>query len=265
MIHFACQVCEAKYKVPDEFAGRITKCRQCAQSLQVPKIDKSAVTPAQFVVPKSAPIAHQPDSPLSTGKPIVQSGARHSVKPIEADVGREQLVDCPLCFHSMLFSQNDLGEWRACVKCRGELIVLACERSWRPFAKEPKQYHLKASARLLHWPKHCICCFSHPESTARISHVRWKGSRSEERSWEVPYCQSCIEHFTACENAQRFSEPKRAKNILCSMGLKIKNSCVALSQAAAYDGWNATVHSFRFLSERYTLAFIEANKSKIVM
>ena len=165
----------------------------------------------------------------------------------------------------MRFTEGDLTEWLRCASCDQDLIVLACERSWRAFAKTPKQYQVKVSARLLHWPRQCVCCFGTPDTSGKISHVRWKSSKAEKRSWEVPYCHRCTEHGAALENAERFGEPRRAKRILADTGLKLKNTWVALAPAAAYDGWNGSVQHFRFLSERYALAFIEANRSKIVM
>jgi hypothetical protein len=37
-----------------------------------------------------------------------------------------------------------------------------------------------------------------------------------------------------------------------------------LGQAVTFDGWSGTVQSFGFLSEQYTMAFIQANQNKIV-
>ncbi len=265
MIHFACPSCRTAYKVGDEFAGRTTKCRQCGQPLQVPAVATSALVPIQVVVPQPAPPTSQHPPAGVNGGQLVRSAAAVPVKVLEPVTIKEQNVDCPLCAQAMRCSEAHLTEWLECARCRGELIVLACERTWRVFPRSPKQYHVKASARLLHWPSQCACCFGAADTTARISHVRYKGSKAEERAWEVPYCQGCLDHGLAMENAQRFPEPSRAKRILADIGLKLKSNCVGLMTAAGYDGWNGSVQYFRFLSERYTLAFIEANRSKIVM
>jgi hypothetical protein len=47
MIHFACPGCQKMYKVPDEFAGRQTKCRQCGTALRVPECAPPPLPPAK--------------------------------------------------------------------------------------------------------------------------------------------------------------------------------------------------------------------------
>lgn len=76
-------------------------------------------------------------------------------------------------------------------------------------------YSLLIRGRAVKWPSICPCCCREPDTTIEIKRTaedttfNWltgsKTTRSETRSWEVPYCRQCLEHVQAERELQGFS------------------------------------------------------------
>src|SRR5581483_11393383 len=57
-IAFKCPGCGKDYKVPDEFGGRSSKCRQCGATMAIPQASAAvSATPQPPAAPPSAPAA----------------------------------------------------------------------------------------------------------------------------------------------------------------------------------------------------------------
>ncbi len=70
MIEFACESCQARYKVPDEMAGRRAKCKKCGAGMEVPAPLIEAVEDDYEVAGAAAVSAPPPPprrAPISTG------------------------------------------------------------------------------------------------------------------------------------------------------------------------------------------------------
>lgn len=71
---------------------------------------------------------------------------------------------------------------------------------------------VKISARLIHFPLVCPCCMERADTTVELSAVRERGVRvvrSEEKGWEVPYCQQCLRHIHLERRAEHLREEAR--------------------------------------------------------
>jgi hypothetical protein len=154
MIHFSCPGCSKEYRVAEEFAGRATKCHACGQPFRVPVIAAKGTAP-RLRSPASQPIVitQTPNLPVPRAQYLVQPETVSQVVPVQ-----EERIECPLCSQSMLLVGPDMAVWLECLKCHADFLVLACERGWRAFARNPNHYLVKVSARLLQWPAYCVCC-----------------------------------------------------------------------------------------------------------
>jgi hypothetical protein len=69
-------------------------------------------------------------------------------------------------------------------------------------------YSVEISARIIHWPGVCACC-CHPANTSiEVSSTRTTGKRvihTQTKSWEVPYCERCLDHIEAAKALRAFS------------------------------------------------------------
>jgi hypothetical protein len=81
-ITFACSGCRKDYRVPDEFAGRTTKCRQCGADLQIPSPQVAVQLPPAVTMPPpplmAAPAAAVPRAPAALPAEPLAPAARPS-------------------------------------------------------------------------------------------------------------------------------------------------------------------------------------------
>lgn len=160
------------------------------------------------------------------------------------------------------------------------------------------------SARLISFPASCACCmeaadFERPARASRTTGTRVV--RTQARSWNVPWCRACWSHSTTWETGTTLgwlafasaivvtiatvwngptitAEPALVWGLALSVGIGIamaailkflaslgkKKSCPLTAPAFKYQGWNGSVQYFRIRSERYAIAFMKANYSKLV-
>lgn len=65
---------------------------------------------------------------------------------------------------------------------------------------------VSVSARLIKWPERCACCMRPADTVVEVQASREKGPRVEFRTWEVPYCEECVQH------AEMHAEMKRRED-----------------------------------------------------
>lgn len=67
---------------------------------------------------------------------------------------------------------------------------------------------VQISARLIHWPQQCACCFGPFNDYYRATYTRVTGKkviRTDSRWWDVPYCSECLDHLDAHARAKSIS------------------------------------------------------------
>lgn len=83
--------------------------------------------------------------------------------------------------------------------CSIQVHPISCSRDLYNCRRElPEMPTVQISARVIDWPTQCACCCGPANATVAVSHVRTKGVeviRSEEKSWQVPYCKLCLQHM----------------------------------------------------------------------
>lgn len=68
---------------------------------------------------------------------------------------------------------------------------------------------VKISARIIQWPRLCVCCGREPDTSISVTSTR---NRGEQKSWQVPYCSGCLEHvslqstLSGLQSAAEFAE-----------------------------------------------------------
>jgi hypothetical protein len=174
-----------------------------------------------------------------------------------------------------------------------------------PKADRPYWRTVQVSARLLSWPRRCVCCGGQANTSYSASYTRTTGKRvirHDTRSWDVPYCDDCLEHVKkrkagdsalvggvvalviavlACFHPDIMVAGK-VFIFLCGGGALVggislqrswylqgdefaKDTCASLGKhAIQYHGWNGSVHTFEFANEDYHDAFCEANRKKLL-
>lgn len=69
-------------------------------------------------------------------------------------------------------------------------------------------YCVQISARIIRWPDICACCCRQADTSVQISSTRVTGKRvihEQTKSWDVPYCQRCLDHVQAAKQLSQFS------------------------------------------------------------
>jgi hypothetical protein len=65
-------------------------------------------------------------------------------------------------------------------------------------------FPIQVSARVLQWPNQCACCGGPSNTHLAVTYTRAEGVkviRTDTKTWETPYCQSCLDHMQAAEAA----------------------------------------------------------------
>lgn len=157
------------------------------------------------------------------------------------------------------------------------------------------------SGQKFSFPGHCACCGANPETTMATIASRTTGTRvthTTSKSWEFPYCHQCVGHVNAAGRARTvtwatvivslvgaaylhfFTAVPLLSIPVLAAGLgggflafnvlmggaraQCRESCVSVESAVGYYGWQGSCHMFEIASGSYALAFMVANRSKLV-
>jgi hypothetical protein len=173
-----------------------------------------------------------------------------------------------------------------------------CERATTGSALQCRRMEVEVSGHKLTFPMQCLCCSRSPDTQLEFSASRTTGKRvvrTQTRGWDVPVCNSCLTHHRARVGSVRaavfmtvvgagvlvFSSGDPIALVVgCALiagqfwarwrGMKTVRglqsaSCTCDSfRSTRYLGWSGSVHGFEFGSQGYALAFMRANRSKLV-
>ena len=112
MPKFACEHCESKIRVPDEFIGKRVKCPGCSKPVRVPG-EVAAEPNAGFdlsLLDDTMSGAEQ-----ATGKKSRKSGKTRKLRSI--------MIGCGACGKTIGVPENRMGAGFACPKCKVTLKV----------------------------------------------------------------------------------------------------------------------------------------------
>lgn len=133
------------------------------------------------------------------------------------------------------------------------------------------------SGNLLKFPRQCACCSKPADTvheTAASRTTRKRVVRTDTRSWEVPYCSSCVAHARRSPSSWGCFTPLL---IVLTSGLWIivqvvldaaarskarqmlSTTCACPGWAVDFRGWQGTVKTFDFSSATYLAEFALAN------
>ena len=161
-------------------------------------------------------------------------------------------------------------------------------------------YTVKVSAKIITWPLACACCGEQPDSEYRAEAERTTGKRVQRtttKGWDIPYCSRCLLHKEKYEKANMWLVFGVVGGLIagtvlwvvtglgvgllcgglliagCSVAFRnarkegqqlLKDSCSSHDAAISYEGWEGTVHTFKFESASYMQAFAQANAKKVL-
>jgi hypothetical protein len=144
------------------------------------------------------------------------------------------------------------------------------------------------SAKTISIPRHCACCEGIPTVDLQASASKKRGKAQYTNSWSFPYCGQCAAHIARYNFAigvlvvglvvglggmlfvERWYAAIAVLGIvgwiaLLSSARSMRSAtCVCSGAAVSYLGWHGTLHSFHFVSRRYGLHFMHANRNKLV-
>ncbi len=158
-------------------------------------------------------------------------------------------------------------------------------------------YQLQVSAKILTWPRMCVCCCGTPDTTLRAAARRVTGKRVQRTTtswWDVPYCEGCRRHARAFSAAPVLlvcalvaavilwlvvssnSAPAAWLLAIACAGAgvwafratraegfaNLRTTCAARTDPMRYAGWHGSIHTFIFASRDYLESFAAANERK---
>jgi hypothetical protein len=157
---------------------------------------------------------------------------------------------------------------------------------------------VQVSGHKLTFPMQCLCCSRSPDTQFAFTASRTSGKRvvrTQTRSWDVPVCNQCLTHHRARIGSVRVARWMTVLGIgavIFSSGQAVwlvigfalvagqfwarwrgmktvrgfqSGACTCDSfQSTSYLGWSGSVHDFEFGSLPYAVAFMKANRSKLV-
>ncbi len=164
--------------------------------------------------------------------------------------------------------------------------------------------NVSLSARTIHFPNQCACCYGNAETKLRVFSSRTKGSRivrKETSSWNFPYCHSCLDHVNAWERAKKSGSIALVAGgllafLLCLLPSHIvtipvailvflagwivqkkirqrnqnqalllcQPHCTCAAAAVSYLGWHGTTQKFFLPSPYFAAHFMALNHSKLL-
>lgn len=160
---------------------------------------------------------------------------------------------------------------------------------------------VEVSGRQFIFPSLCACCGTHSETSFTVSASKSTGKkkvRTETHTWDFPYCTCCIKHVNAESSAASLSCLIVIATVIV-VGYLIVNinifwlsiflsvgiiaaaiwiisklyaqaqlmrnaNCCCLSKAVDFLSWDGTHQIFEITSHKYALAFMIANKQKLI-
>ncbi len=151
---------------------------------------------------------------------------------------------------------------------------------------------IEVSGRQFIFPSVCACCGAESETTLTVAANKSTGKKkvkSETRTWEFPYCNNCIEHIKAASSAVSWSIFIAIVTVtiighfnillnICIIGIAIgitsklwmkaqsmcNTNCCCVSASVKFKNWHGTQQVFEIYSTHYALAFMIANKEKLI-
>lgn len=257
-IAFRCPGCQKSLYAPDGKEGRPATCPNCGQKVTVPTSPPAAAKPTPTPEPtirfrctlcgavherrarfageimacpscKERIMIPRPESePLPEIAPVIAEIVKDDPKPRPVSESANLPVVIPVNLPAVVpVPLPESRESHAAPDMPPPVGVFRVN-TW---------IQLRVSARLLHWPAACAACLAPEQTEVEISFTRpAKAGRLESRSWRVPYCFGCFQAV----------QENRA------------------GPAVIYDGWQSSVHTFRFWNAQYAKAFGEANREKMV-
>lgn len=159
---------------------------------------------------------------------------------------------------------------------------------------------VEVSGRTFDFPPYCTCCGNPPHTALTAAATRTRGKKvvhTETHTWDFPYCSQCAEHVKTAKDAGStaaglvllalLASPFlaiwvwRPLGVLATIGgiiaagcaynqlmtkarsLMVPN-CSCLEMAVSFQGWHGTHQRFFFRSQGYAIAFMLANRTKLV-
>lgn len=150
------------------------------------------------------------------------------------------------------------------------------------------------------FPPTCACCNDKADTELTVSARKSTGKRvihTSTNTWDIPYCDHCVEHVKAAEAAVTLAWALGVLSIAASgvlwysvtpfLGIPVGviglvgavllynklmggaravcgADCVCVEKAVKYLGWHGPLHKFNIASLDYALAFMVANQKKLV-
>lgn len=173
------------------------------------------------------------------------------------------------------------------------------ETTHAPSALRVTHYRLQVSAKILSWPRNCVCCMEEANAQFRAAASRTTGKRVQHTTtswWDIPYCHACLAHKAKFDSAPWAFVPLALLGIVVwiavsvaaenqgigvLLGLPIallgiwpyrkalqnarsslRPSCTAEKAAVQYVSWHGSFHTFTFTSRAYLDRFVAANGRK---
>jgi predicted Zn finger-like uncharacterized protein len=127
MIRFECPGCQARYTVPDDKAGKVTRCSRCRAKFYVPAAPASPDPPKAAVAPSSTPML---PTPPTIPPPPAAELAPYAELAEDDDV---EIAPCPKCDARLMVAERDVGSDVECPYC------LAIYRAARPRLDPPRR------------------------------------------------------------------------------------------------------------------------------
>jgi|SRR5579884_732051 len=150
------------------------------------------------------------------------------------------------------------------------------------------------------FPHQCACCSAMPQTTLTASASKSTGKRvihTTSKSWDFPYCIHCVNHVRVANTATVTTTCTIVVTLIAASylfflgalafglilgiagivgGIFTYNllmteakkmcgpNCTCVQSAVRYIGWYGSCHMFEIASSGYALAFMVANRNKLV-
>lgn len=247
MIRFKCPAGAHTVTLAAGKSGEKVVCPECNLPVTIPS-EVQQIRPTKAVVPAATTGALVP---VRAAIPPTRATEQHPVVQ-----HRTTNVPCPKCAQAVAITPQQLNRPIRCGACDHAFVVKFEIESAKPTTAEPPTKReepkpapvisrvvescgwerVQVSARILHWPRLCVCCAGQSDTERIVTCRRSNAGRTRTRTWEVPYCAQCTARIERKE----------------------------ISEAARYAEFYAGVHTFEFWNPAFTTAFVEANGEKVL-
>lgn len=111
-IRFRCKNCYQKYELANEWAGKISECLRCGNSMQVPDADPQESRELESSVP-----VDEPGEPDNIQKIQIVSATAKTGSPDDI------IFRCKLCDQKYRLGKELVGQVATCAKCKKNMVV----------------------------------------------------------------------------------------------------------------------------------------------